>query len=315
MLALHSAHACTASSTSSITLGSKTSFEVRTALSNAGSGSSGLACPGITGILGGQYIYVGMSAKSGLTNPVSGDSIAFNVATTPGGTSLQIGGVSSNLATGGLLNIGGANSDVSLFVSLGSASNVAAGTYTGTVTLRWYYAVCTNISALGICVGSWTRSPGINQSCALGLCTLSQASLPGTGTPVTLTITLIVTRDCRFDADNIDFGSAPFVDSFNTVSGNLRITCTKDATYTIGLSNGNNFSGGRRRMASGGNYLQYDVMRPGNTLWSSTQRVAQATPAAGNTAETFAYSAAIYTDQNTPAPGIYLDLLIIDVAF
>jgi spore coat protein U-like protein len=317
IISLQTAHACTSSSSATITLGNKTSFDVRTAATNAGSGASGLACPGIIGILSNQYIYVSVTAKSSaLINSVTGDGIAFDVATTPGGTALTVGATSTNLALGNLLSIGGVNSDVSMFVSLAAASNVAAGTYTGTVSLRWYYATCGSISAVGICIGNWTRSPGINQNCSLGLCTLVQGSLPGTGVAVTVTINLTVTHDCRFDADNINFGSAPFVASFNTVSGNLRITCTKGDTYTVGLSNGNNFSGGRRRMAFGVNYLQYDVLRPGNTIWNSTtQRVAQSTAAAGNAAETFAYSASIYTDQTTPVAGVYNDVLVIDVAF
>lgn len=310
--------ACEVTGSPAITLGSKTSFGVRTADTAAGSGASGLACPGILGLLSSQYIYIGVSAKSNaLTHAVTGDTIAFDIATTPGGAPLVVGTTSGNLAAAGLLSGGGTNGDISLFVSLGAASNVASGVYTGTVTLRWHYATCANISALGICVGNWSRSPGINQNtCALGLCTLVQSSLPGMGSPVTLTISLTVTRDCRFDADNIDFGSAPFADSFSPVSGALRITCTKGTTYTVGLGNGGAFSNGRRRMLSGANRLQYDVFRPGNTPWNNTtQRVTQATAAAGSAAETFPYEARIYTDQVTPASGTYTDTLVIDVMF
>ena len=314
-LAMQPVMACTITSTANISLGSKTSFDARAAASNAGSGGSGIACPAILGLLSNQYIFLTVdSLSSVLTNAVTGDTIAFTMATTPGGSPLAVG-TSGNLAAGGLLNLAPSTGDIALFASLGAAGNVAAGTYTGTLVLRWHYATCANISAVGICIGGWTRSTGINESCLLGLCTLNQGTLPGAGVAVTVTVTLTITKDCRFSADNVDFGSAPFVQSFNPVVGNLRITCTKGTTYSVGLSAGGAPSGGRRRMSSGLNRLEYDVYRPGNTLWTSTQRVDQATPASGSAAEVFPYEARIYTDQATPPPGTYTDSLIIDVVF
>jgi spore coat protein U-like protein len=229
---------------------------------------------------------------------------------------LTAGSTSGNLAGASLLSLGGSSGEVQLFLNLGAAGNVASGTYTGTITLRWHYAVCTNISAVGICIGGWTRSAGITQSCLLGLCTLTQSSLPGAGEAVQVTVTLNVTRDCRFDADDIDFGGAPFADSFAPVSGALRVRCTKGTTYSVGLSNGNYFSGGRRRMGSGTNRLEYDVFRPGGQPWDAlSHRALQAVPALGNVPESFTYEARIYPDQPTPPAGTYQDVLIIDVAF
>jgi spore coat protein U-like protein len=311
------AHACTTTSTASIDLGSKTSFDVTTAQTNAGSGGSGLACSGILGLLSSQYIYLTIDYQSdGLVNSNSGDSIPFQVATTPGGAPVAPGSTSSNLAGASLLSLGGVNGEVQLFINLGAAGNVASGTYTGTIRVRWHYAVCTTIGAAGICTGGWTTSPGITQNCPLGLCTLNQSTLPGSGEIVEITVTLDVTRDCRFDADDIDFGSAPFADAFAPVSGTLRVTCTKGTTYTVGLSNGNYFANGRRRMASGTNRLEYDVFHPGGLRWDdSAQRAVQPTPAQGNAPESFTYEARIYADQPTPPVGFYQDVLIIDVAF
>lgn len=309
--------ACTISGASSITLGSRSSFDVRSADTHAGSGSSGASCPGILGLLSSQYVYLSVDAMSnGLLNAVSGDRIPFSVATMPGGTPLAVGSTSGNLAASGLLTLGGSGGDAQLFVGLGAAGNVAAGTYTGTVTLRWHYATCGNISALGICVGSWTVSAGISQNCLLGLCTLNTGTLPGAGAPVTLTISLQVTRDCRFSTNDIDFGSAPLVSGFAPVNGSIGVTCSKGSTYTVGLSNGLYFDGSRRRMASGSNRLQYDVFRPGDIRWNdTTSRAVQAAPAAGASAEQFSFTARIYGDQPTPPVGSYVDTLIIDVRF
>jgi spore coat protein U-like protein len=314
---LQDARACTTTSTALIDLGSATSFDVTVPQANAGSGGSGLSCPGLLGLLSSQYIYLTVDNKSaGLVNSITGDVIPFDIATLPSGTPITPGATSGNLAGASLLSLGGVNGEVQLYVSLGAAPNVASGTYTGTIEVRWHYAVCGAIDAVGICVGSWTRSPGITQSCFLLLCTLQSSSLPGPGVPVDITVTLNITRDCRFDADDIDFGSAPFADSFEPVSGALGVTCTKGTTYTVGLSDGNYAAGGRRRMASGANRLEYDVFFPGGDRWDNTARRAeQMAPAQGNAPESFTYEARVYPDQTTPPPGVYQDTLIIDVAF
>jgi spore coat protein U-like protein len=145
---------------------------------------------------------------------------------------------------------------------------------------------------------------------------LDAKTLPGSGHGVTVSITLNVTQDCRFEAGDIDFGAAPFADSFDPVTGQLAITCTRGATYSVGLSAGNASDGGRRRMSSGIHRLEYDIYQAGGVLWNDTsQRVFSTAPAAGNAAEIFSYEARIYADQNTPPLGAYADTVIIDVVF
>jgi spore coat protein U-like protein len=314
----NAARACTISSPTTIDLGSKSSFDAAVADITAGSGSSGLTCGGILGLLTSQFIYLSLDSKSaGLVNSGTGDSIPFEVTTVPGGAPVPVGTTSGNLAGASLLSLGGSGGEVQLFVDLGAAGNIASGTYTGTITLRWHFATCSAISAIGICIGGWTVSPGISQSCLLGLCTLNQSSVPSSpGSPVQINVTLTVTRDCRFDADHIDFGAAPFADSFEPVTGSLRVTCTKGTTYSVGLSNGNYFNGVRRRMASGANRLEYEVFRSGGQPWDAvSNRAQQLVPAAGNTPETFTYEARIYPYQPTPPPGLYQDVLVIDAVF
>jgi spore coat protein U-like protein len=314
---MHSfAHAnCSVTGTTAIPLGSKTSFDARVGDPSAGSGASGLSCTGILGLLASQYVYVSVSSKDAALTNAAGDAIDFEVATSVGGTSLEVGQISGNLATAGLLSFSGPANDVLLYVRLNAAGNVSSGVYTGTVTLRWHYATCSNVGALGICLVSWTVSPGVGQTCVL-VCTLNTGSLPGAGLPVTVTVSLNIERDCRFETDDIDFGSAPFIDIMAPVSGQIEITCTKGETYTVGLSDGNYFDGGRRRMASGTNRLEYDVRRPGGIPWNaSDQRAEQAAPAAGDVPEAFSYEAYLYPDQATPPVGDYFDSLIIDVRF
>jgi spore coat protein U-like protein len=310
--------ACTPSGVAQINLGSTTSFDARAAQSVAGSGAGGLACTGILGLLNFQYIHVSVDSLEGrlVHESDGGESIPFTLALSPGGVPLEEGTTSPNLAPGGLLSLGGSSGEVLLYVGLGAASNVKAGIYRGTVSLRWHYATCASISALNICIGGWSLSPGVTQSCLLGLCTLSTGSLPGAGTAVLLTITLVVTPDCRFTANDIDFGSAPFADAFGTVTGHIGIMCTKGQTYSVGLGAGNHYSGTRRQMASGAHRLQYDVYRPGGLVWNATDsRFEQATPAPGDIDQAFPYEARIYPDQPTPPVGVYTDTLVVDVEF
>lgn len=312
------AQACTISTPTLIDLGSKTSFEATIPQTNAGSGSSGLACPGLVGLLSSNYVFLSVDAldaylvKEG-ENASGGNVIPFEGRLVPGGTPFALG-TTGNLAGASLLSLGGVSGEIQFFISLGSAANVAAGTYTGKIGIRWHYAVCSLIGALGACVGTWDRSPGIALSCLL-VCVPDVNTMPGAGVPVEITIRLEVTRDCRFDVDDIDFGTAPFVDSFEPVSGALRVTCTKGTTYSVGLSNGNNFNG-RRRMASGQHRLEYDVYLPNGERWDNGEfRAQQLTPAQGSAPEDFAYEARIYPDQPTPAVGLYSDVLIVDVEF
>jgi spore coat protein U-like protein len=313
------AYACTTLATATIDLGARTSFEAATEELAAGAGGSGLVCPGLLTLLTSQHIYLSVdSMSSALTNSVTGDTIPYEVITIPGAVPLVAGTTTGNIAGGSLLTLLGTTSEALLYVNLGAAPNVSAGTYTATVTLRWHYATCGNLGAAGACaLGPWTTSPGITQSCVLGiLCTINQSSVPGPGLPVTLTINLTITNDCRFSADDIDFGSAPFVEGFEDVTGALRIRCTKGSTYTVGLGNGLNFANNRRRMASGANRLEYDVFHPGGQRWDTTlNRAVQSTPAQGNLPEVFVYEARIYPDQTSPPVGLYTDTLVIDVNF
>jgi spore coat protein U-like protein len=314
-----SVYACTTYATATIDLGTRTSFEAQTAQLNAGSGGSGLACPGLLTLLTSQYIFLSVDGMSpALTNAATGDTIPYEVITIPGGTPVAPGTTTVNLAANGLLTLLGTGGQALLYVNLGAAPNVSAGTYTATVNLRWHYATCDDIGALGLCVIGWSMSPGITQSCLpLGLtCTLNLSTLPGSGVPVTVTVQLTITPDCRISADDINFGAAPFVESFPTVTGALRVNCTKGSTYSVGLNNGTHYSGARRRMASGSNYLEYDVFHPGGLRWdNAVNRATQSLPAQGDVAEVFTYEARVYTDQTTPPVGIYQDQLVIDVEF
>ena len=126
----------------------------------------------------------------------------------------------------------------SIFFAQIAGQNVTAGPYQVQLTFSISYSVC----AFG--VGS--------------LCTNAQT---GTST-TTILLDMTVTNDCSaMTTPDVNFNSAPLVQSFPTVSQAIAVTCTKGSTYTIGINNGANALNNVRRMVSGSNYLSYDIYK------------------------------------------------------
>ena len=94
--------------------------------------------------------------------------------------------------------------------------NVAAGTYTDTLTVQWNYYVCNGVQIGPICVFYETGT-----------------------TSVTVNVKLVVSQDCRISAPNVAFGSVALASQFNSVSQAVLVDCTKDSSYTIAFSSGN----------------------------------------------------------------------------
>ena len=180
-----------------------------------------------------------------------------------------------------------------------SGQSVTAGPYQVTVTLSISYSVCPT-GLVGICLGT-----------------------PQTGTVgVTSQLTMTVTNDCiTITAPDVNFGSAPLVSNFPTVSQSIAITCTKGSVYTVGINNGANAgSGSVRNMVNGSNSMSYDIYK-GSTSnrWGTTgtDRWASSTPSSVNadgTVNTYNYTAKVLSG-NTPPAGTYTDTLVVDVAF
>ncbi len=77
------------------------------------------------------------------------------------------------------------------------------------------------------------------------------------------------------------------------------------ATYTIGFDNGNNFSGGWRRMLSGANAIQYNLYKPGDsTVWTTSNT--QAGTGSG-AAQNVPYRAIVNPAQGNVPAGTYSD--------
>lgn len=193
-----------------------------------------------------------------------------------------------------------ANKQYSLPFTLSTvAQSVAAGSYATSITLTVTWDICT-AGALVLCLNNDTGSDTL-----------------------VIPVTLNVTNDCAtITAPDINFGSAPVAGSFSTQSGTITLVCTKSATYTVGISDGQNTSGGVRNMLNGAaNLLSYDIYQStsnnrwgsvGSQRWSST---AATTTSPDTMTKTYSYTAKIFPTQNTPPAGVYNDTLVVDVAF
>lgn len=194
--------------------------------------------------------------------------------------------------------LGSKQYSIPLYFRTVAGQNVTAGPYQVLLTFSINYSVC---------------SVGV-----LGLCTV-----PQTGTATTsILLNMTVTNDCSaMTTPDVNFNSAPLVQSFPTVSQAIAVTCTKGSAYTIGINNGANALNNVRRMVSGSNYMSYDIYKEATTnRWggSGTERWTSATSSQVSTdglLRTYNYTAKVLTSQSTPPAGIYTDTLIVDVAF
>jgi spore coat protein U-like protein len=315
LFAATDAHGCTTSGTN-IDLGHHTSYAAA-ANPATGSGSSGLSCDILLAALTAHYVGMRVDASSFVLTGPGGQTIAYTAALTPNGAPLTTGNF-QNLSSLSLVSLfAGTNSSIPLYIRTSASPALRAGTYSGSLDIRWYYSVC----ALGVAVClAHSASPGFVRPVPL----VTPINW-GTGTAVRVDISLTIDKDCVIDAPKLDFGSAPLVGAFNPVTRTIRIRCSAGAAYTVGLDDGGRASGATRRMASGTHFLAYEIYKSassadrwgnvGTTRRSSASADANAGIYDSITAQSFTYRAAILPGQVTPPAGTYSDTVRIDVEF
>lgn len=294
--------ACTMSQTGGA-LGSVATQRVASGPTVTGSANFAFNCAGVvlalangTPTLRGQI----QGATTGLTLKNGTHQIPYQIYSNTGYSAGYTGGalvVDLNGATLVGLLTAGSGTNVPLYIATTPGPNIPAGVYTDTVQLTWTYQnICEGlIGALGICVGVANN---------------------GSATRSVL-ISLTVSNDCTITAPPVNFGTAPLLAGFPTVSQNIGLLCSRDMVYTVGLSAGSHASAGRRRMASGAARLAYDIFKADTTVWGSagTARANGPAPATGTSVQTIPYTARIYQDQANPPPGTYTDNVVVDVSF
>lgn len=300
---------CSSVATTPAAFGTINSTLVRTTIQSASSTNAGLQCTGslLSLLSASDHFYATItSSTSGLVGP-TGDVIAYTLYA-DNSTSYPITrGVAFDFARNGILDLlgllnGTTPKAVPLYMKTQVGSNVAAGLYQETLTIAWSWNYCSGIGVGGLCLGRDI----------------------GSGTQ-TMTVNLTVSNDCQITTPSISFGSAPVVAGFGTVSQSVSLSCTKGSAYTVGLNDGENVSGGRRRMkSSAGNYLAYDIFKSAGTVrWGSLTTARRASSDAdvnpgngtGTGSQVFNYNAKVYTDQATPPAASYIDNVILDVQF
>ncbi|MGC7841420.1 spore coat protein U domain-containing protein [Pseudomonas sp. L7] len=301
--------ACSVGATVPASFGTINSTLVRTTVQPASTTNAGLSCTGslLSLLTSNDHFYATITSTStGMVGP-TGDVIPYtiyanNTTNFPISRGTRFDFVPNGIIDAlGLLN-GTSPKSVPLYLRTVVGANVAAGVYTETLSIFWDWNYCSGIGLGGICLGRDI----------------------GSGTQ-TLTVTLTVSNDCQITTPNISFASAPVVAGFATVNQSINIACTKGSNYTVGLDDGQNVSGGRRRMKStANNYLAYDIFKSAGTVrWGSVGAARRASSDAnvnpgagtGTGSQVFNYNAKVYTDQATPPAATYTDSVILDVQF
>ena len=301
--------------TANTDLGSHSSY-VAAATAQQGSGSAGLSCDILLAALTVHYIGLRVDASTFQLSGPGGASIAYQASLTPNGTALTVGNF-QNLSSLSLVSLfAGTNNSIPLYIRTTPTAGLRAGTYSGQIDLRWYYSVCS--VGVAVCLVH-SASPGFVRPILLTPLNF------GTGTAVRINIELRIENDCIIQAPQIDFGTAPLASSFNPVTRTIHIRCSAGAAYTVGLDNGSHPAGSTRRMASGSDYLAYEIYKsavsPDRWGMIGAQRRASASADVNPnvydslTNQSFTYRAAIDPAQPTPPAGSYSDTVRIDVEF
>lgn len=243
---------CAVVATTPASFGSLNSTQVRNVVQSASTSNAGLQCTGslLSLLASDDHFYATFTpvgGTSGLVGP-TGDVIAYTLYAN-NTTSFAINrnqrydfarnGIIDAL---GLLN-GTSPKSVPIYLKSLIGSNVAAGLYQESFVVEWDINYCYGIGLLGACLGRQI---------------LKQST--------SLTINLTVTNDCQITTPAISFGSAPVISGFTAVNQSINLSCTKGSSYTVGLDDGQNAAGGRRRMkSSANNYLAYDIFKSAGT--------------------------------------------------
>lgn len=299
---------CTAAA-SNVSLGTISSLALITT-SQGNYGAAGVACTGSLTLLGGSYVRV-MLDQATLTLTNGGYSIPFTVGTSNSPSSNLQNGVATDINTLNIIALGGSQSGIGLYFNVPLGPNVQAGTYTGTVNFRWYYAICDG----GVLVAcAWARTPGLTQSCISSLC--GAVTAWGTGSTTQATVTLVVTKSCLINTANInvDFGSKAFINQFTKVTQTVNVTCTNNEGYSVSFDNGGNYSAPWRRMlANASDYMNYNLYQPNTTVvWNAAQPMAFV---GSGTAQNFTFDAIVDPTQANKPVGTYVDNVTMTLSY
>lgn len=132
-----------------------------------------------------------------------------------------------------------------------------------------------------------------------------------------IAVSLTVNHECLLETTALSFGSTGVVDADVTGTSLLKIECTRDSAYRIGLSAGSNAGGtdvsNRNLLLTGGDVddvLAYQLYSDAthDTVWGHTQLTNTVNGIADGTDQSFTIYGLIEQHQNAPA-GAYTDTI------
>jgi len=148
----------------------------------------------------------------------------------------------------------------------------------------------------------------------------------GTAT-ANLTVQMTITASCAINAATLTFPSTAgtsLTSAAVTANTTVSVTCTNGSPYSIGMGQGNNYSGGSNRMVSSGNYLPYGLYVDSGythpwTTGASNSSCTVANDCYLGTGTGSAQSVPIYgqvpTTATAPTPGAYADAVLMTVTY
>lgn len=190
-LAAAPAWACDVAATTSTTLpGSYSPAALRAGAVPFLRASGGFGCDGnsIVALLSGNYLRAKVASGAVLKlTSATGDIVTYTLAADSGGATPLPPGTSVTYMQNTTVNVAGLlGSDIAnvpVYARPAAAGPIAAGTYTGSVSIRWDWSFCRGVSATNVCIlGSDTGS----KSATVTL-TLVVAARPATVTMATMT--------------------------------------------------------------------------------------------------------------------------------
>ena len=134
-----------------------------------------------------------------------------------------------------------------------------------------------------------------------------------------LTVAASVANNCTIATTQLSFGAYDPVGTNATAdatgSGQVLIACTKGASATIALGNGGGSDANSRRLASGSNFLPYQLYRSdGSTVWGSGAGGWVTYNSLSKAQQTMAVQGKIAAGADVPA-GTYADTIVATVNF
>lgn len=319
--------ACTARTGAQAALGSHGSLDASQSRIET-SATGGLSCQsGGGGAHGKDWVRLRLDSDDGgvLRNSANGDVLPFRV--------YWAKDRSVPLVVGGLVELSqwswsgsASGADIPLYFATQPypGLSIAAGTYTATLRVRWYWQICPGTQSAGACeaTGGWDRSRGLLGRCSSSL-VCHGVQYWGTGEVATLHLSMTVDSQCALNTPELAFGSAPLLSEFGEAGGQVHVRCSKGVGYTVGMSAGRNPDGQVRRMSNGSAFLAYQLYKSRGALerWGDQggerrhSNESDLNPGLldGLTPQVFQYRGVILPDGPSPPAGTYVDYVVVDV--